>query len=145
MSRYLSFDTLFLNIRPLIWVTKVTSESSKILTEELNFLFHRKRVITKNQIGIGMKTTSSAKMHTNSFWLREFKTIVICLIFYNIQMDLELPFYDLYVFGPIRYTTSSTNRDLPAPFLIQLLMSLIITINKVSDRMQPCGTPISWS
>ena len=48
-------------------------------------------------------------------------------------------------FGQYETRESSKNRDLSTPFLIQMVRLLILTINRVTDKMLPCRTPISWS
>ena len=64
-------------------------------------LFNRNGIIIEDQLGIWVKTASSTKIHSGRLLLGEFEDIVICPIFYSVQVELELPFYGLHVFGPI--------------------------------------------
>jgi len=87
-----------------------------------------------------MEFVKSAEMHTYCFRRRKFETIGVSPVQQFVQALLNMPFDDVGVFRAI--TDQEEHLTLG---LMALMTELIFKPNRVTERILPCGTPISRS
>jgi len=82
-------------------------------------------------------------MHADRFGFGELKSVLISPLLNAIYTPLNLTFdcYKLSVRKQIQ--KSSTYNESPTPAGKHLMILFIFNMNKVTDKIAPCGTPIS--